>query len=81
MILSTLPPWLKGIINTTVAEATQQQRTVPTLKDWWDALETRLHQYDSSRASESWRALTPRVVKGQVSLRDLEDFYTRWQCL
>ena len=23
MILSTLPPWLKGIINTRVAEATQ----------------------------------------------------------
>ena len=33
------------------------------------------------RALEGWRALTARVVKGQVSLIDLKDFYTRWQHL
>ena len=38
-----------------------------------------LHEYDPSRADERWRALTPRVVKGHVTLIDLEDFYARWQ--
>ena len=33
IILSTLPPWLKGIINTRVAEATQHTQTAPTLKE------------------------------------------------
>ena len=33
MILSTLPPWLKGIINTRVSEATQHTRTALTLKE------------------------------------------------
>ena len=32
MILSTLPPWLKSIINARVAEATHHRRTAPTLK-------------------------------------------------
>ena len=81
MILSTLPPWLKGIINARVAEATQHTRTAPTLKELWDFLEQRFHEYDPSRADERWRALTPRVVKGQVTLIDLEDFYARWQRL
>ena len=79
MVLSTLPPWLKGIINTRVAEGTQHQRTMPTLKELWDFLEHRYHEYDPSRADERWRALEPRVVKGKVSIVDLEDFFTRWQ--
>ena len=79
MILSTLPPWLKAIINARVAEATHHTRTAPTLKELWDFLEQRFHEYDPSRADERWRALTPRVVKGQVTLIDLEDFYARWQ--
>ena len=81
MILSTLPPWLKAIINARVAEATYHTRTTPNLKELWDFLEQRFHQYDPSRADERWRALTPRVVKGQVTLIDLEDFYARWQRL
>ena len=81
MILSTLPWWLKGIINTRVAEATQHTRTAPTLKEVWDFLEQRFHEYDPSRADESWRVLTSRVVKGQVSLIDLEDFHACWQRL
>ena len=81
MILSTLPPWLKGIINTGIAEATQHTRTTPTLKELWDFLEHSFHEYDPSRADEQWRALTPRMVRGQVSLFDLEEFYTRWQRL
>ena len=32
MILSTLTPWLKGIINTRVADATQHTGTAPTLR-------------------------------------------------
>ena len=81
MILSTLPPWLKAIINARVAEATHHTRTAPTLKELWDFLEQRFHEYDPSSADERWRALTPRVVKGQVTLIDLEDFYARWQRL
>ena len=81
MILSTLPPWLKGIINARVAEATHHTRTAPTLKELWDFLEQRFHEYDLSRADDRWRALTPRVVKGHVTLIDLEDFYARWQRL
>ena len=81
MILSTLPPWLKAIINAQVAEATHHTRTAPTLKELWDFLEHCFHEYDPSRADERWRALTPRVVKGQVTLIDLEDFYARWQRL
>ena len=81
MILRTLPPWLKGIINTRVAEATQHTRSTPTLKESWDFWEQRFHEYDSSRADERCRALTPRVVKGQVTLIELGDFYARWQRL
>ena len=33
MILSTLPPWLKGIINTRVAKVSQQTRMAPTFKE------------------------------------------------
>ena len=46
MILTTLPPWLKGIINTRLAEATQHTGTAPTLKELWDFLEQRIHEYD-----------------------------------
>ena len=81
MILSTLPPWLKAIINARVAEATHHTRTAPTLKELWDFVEQGFHEYDPSRGDEGWRALTPRVVKGQVTLIDLEDFYARWQRL
>ena len=81
MILSTLPPWLKGIINARVAEATHHTRTTPTLKELWDFLEQRFHEYDPSRADDRWRALTPRVVTGQGTLIHLEDFYARWQRL
>ena len=79
MILSTLPPWPKRIINTGVTDGTQHTRTAPTLKELSDFLKQRFHEYDPSRADERWRALTPRVVRGQVSLIDLEDFYTPWQ--
>ena len=44
-------------------------------------LEHGSHEYDPSRADERLRAMTPRVVRGQVSLIDLEEFYTRWQRL
>ena len=81
MVLSTLPSWLKGIINARVAEATHHTRTALTLKELWDFLEQRFHDYDPSRANDRWRALTPRVVKGQVTLIDLEYFYARWQRL
>ena len=81
MILITLPPWLKGILNARVVEATNHTRTAPTLKELWGFLKTRFYEYDPSRANERWRALTPRVVKGQVTLIDLEDFYARWQRL
>ena len=53
----------------------------PTFKELWDFLEHPFHEYDPSSANERWRALTPRLVRGQVSLIDLEEFYTRWQCL
>ena len=43
MILSTLPPWLKGIIDTRVAEATQHTQTAPTLKELWVFWEQRFH--------------------------------------
>ena len=46
MILSTLPPWLKGIINTRVAKATQHTRTAPNLKELSYFLEQRFHVYD-----------------------------------
>ena len=81
MILSTLPPWLKGIIVARVAEATHHTRTAPTLKELWDFSEQPFHVYDPLRADDRWRALTPRVVKGQVTLIDLEDFYARLQRL
>ena len=81
MILSTLPPWLKEIINTRVAEATQHTRTVPTLKELWNFLEQPFHGYYPSRADERWRALSPRVLKGHVTLNNLQDFYARWQWL
>ena len=76
MTLSTLPPWLKKIINARVAKATEHTHTAPTLKELWDCLEHRLHEYEPSRADERWRTLTSRVVRGQVSLIDLEEFYT-----
>ena len=79
--LSTLPPWLMGIIKTRVAEATQHIQTAPTLKQLWDFLGHRLNEYDPSRANGRWRALSPLVDRGQVSLIDLEEFYTRWQRL
>ena len=81
MTLSTLAPWLKGIINTLVAEAIQHTRTAPTLKELRGSLEDSFHEYDPSRANERWRALTPGVVRGQVSLINLEEFYTPWQRL
>ena len=81
MILSTLPPWLKAIINAQVVEATHHTRTAPTLKELWDFLEQHFQEYDPARADERWRALTPRVIKGQVTLIDLEDFYAGWQHL
>ena len=46
MILSTLPPWLKSIINARAAEATHHTRTAPTLKELLDFLEQRFHEYD-----------------------------------
>ena len=52
LILSTLPPWLKGITNTRVAEATEHTRTALTLKELWDFFEHRFHEYDPSRAAE-----------------------------
>ena len=81
MILSPLPPWLKAIMKARVAEATHHTGASPTLKELWDFLEQRFHEYDPSRADARWRALTPRVVKGQVTLIDLEDFYACWQRL
>ena len=44
-------------------------------------MEQRFHEYDPSRADDRWRALNPRVVKGQVILIDLEGFYALWQPL
>ena len=44
-------------------------------------MEQSFHGYDPSRADDRWRALTPRVVKGQVTLIYLKDFYARWQRL
>ena len=81
IILSTLTPWLKGIINTQVAEATQYTRIAPTLKELWDFLGHRFPEYDPSRADERWRALIPRVVRGQMSLIEGEEFHTGWQRL
>ena len=81
MTLSTLPPWLEGIINTRVAEATRHARTAPTLRDLWEFLEHPFHEYDPSRADERWRALTAKVGRGQVSLINLDDFYIPWQRL
>ena len=46
MILSTLPPWLKGIVNTQVAGAMQHTQTHPNLKELCDFLEHRFHEYD-----------------------------------
>ena len=77
LILSTLPElWLKGIITTRVAKGTQHQRTTPPLKELWDFLEHRCHEYDPTRADERLRALLPRFVEGQVSLLDSKDLYT-----
>ena len=81
MILVTLSPWLKAIINARVAQASRHTRTAPTLKGLWDSLEQRFHEYDPSSADERWRALTPSLVNGQVTLVNLEDFYSRWQRL
>ena len=54
LILSTLPPWLKGIINTGVGKATPHTRTAPTIKELWDFLEHCFDEYDPSRADERW---------------------------
>ena len=81
LILSTLAPWLKGIINTRVAKATQHTRTAPTLKELSDFMEHRFDEYDPSRADQGWQAPTPRQVKGQVSPIDSVEFNTRWQSL
>ena len=81
MISSTLLPWLKGNINARVAEANHHTRTAPTLNELWDFLGQRFHEYDPSRADDRWRALTRTVVKGQVTLIDLEDIYACWQWL
>ena len=43
MILTTLPPWLKAIINARVAEANNHTRTAPTLKELWVFLEQGFH--------------------------------------
>ena len=69
------------IINARVAEAAHHTRRAPTLKELWDFLEQGFHEYDPSRADVRWGALTPRVVKAQVTLIDLEDLYARWQRL
>ena len=79
MILDSLLPWLKAIINAPVAEASHHTRTAPTLKELWEFLEQPLQEYEPSRADERWQALTPRVLNRQVTLIDLEDFYARWQ--
>ena len=47
----------------------------------WHFLVLRIQEYDLSRPDEQWRALTPQVCQGQVSLIDMEVFYTRWQRL
>ena len=80
LILSTLPPCLKRIINTRIARPLNTHRRPPP-SEIWESLEHRFHEYDPSRADERWRALTPRVVEGVVFLIDLEEFYTRWQRL
>ena len=71
MILCTSPPWLKGIINTRVAEAIQHTQTARTRKEFWDFLEQRFQEYYPSTANERWGDVIPRVVKGQVTLVDL----------
>ena len=63
LMLSSLPSWLKKLINTRVGEATQHTRTASTLKEQWDFFEHCFHEYDPSRADERWRAFTPGVVK------------------
>ena len=65
MISSTLSRLLKGIINTPVAEATQYTQTAPTLKELWDFLEHRFHEYDPSRTDERWPGLTTGCFKGK----------------
>ena len=70
MIFSSLLPRPKWIIINRAAEGPQRQPTAPTLKGLWDFMEHRFHEYDFSRADERWQALTPRVVKGQVSPLD-----------
>ena len=79
--MSTLPRWLKAIINARVAEATHHARRAPTLKELWDFFEQRFHENVPSRPDEKLASPDPRVVKGQVTLIDLEDFYARWQPL
>ena len=64
-----------------VVQGTQHQRTALCVTELWDFSEHRFQEYDPSRADERWRALTPRVVKGQASLLHLKNFYTRWQRL
>ena len=57
MILSTLPPWLKRIINTGVAEATQHTRTAPTLKEsctLWNTGSTNMTPQGPMNGGEPW---------------------------
>ena len=77
MILSTLPPWLRKIINRKLCEATQHTQTPPCLREVWDFSQHRFNEYDASRANERRCALSPGVFKGQVSFNDLEEFYNR----
>ena len=65
MILSTLPPWLKGITNTRVAEATQHTRRAPTLKDFWDFLEQRCHEYDTQGLMKGGQPSSPGYLNGK----------------
>ena len=64
MISSTWPPWLKRMTNTQVAEATQHTQTAPTLKELWDFLQQRFHEYDPSRADQRSKPSPPGWLKG-----------------
>ena len=65
MILSTLPPWVEGIINTRVVEATQHTPTARTLKELWVFMEQRFYEYEPSRADERWEPSSQGWLKGK----------------
>ena len=67
MILSTLPLRLKGSINTRVAEATQHQRTAPTLKQLWDILEHSFHESDPLRTLNGGGPSSPGWSNGKCA--------------